>query len=154
MIGISAIIAVSGLLAIVLVIVCKKCSNHKYVRKVIDFCQNKKREIFWNAAIRYSLQSYLDFAVSGFLMLAISKDRTPRKLGISVSTLVVLIALPLFYLGLIYRKFKVLDAPCVKEAYGTLWGNSPTSRFEAVTHNVEFMIRRLAFAAIAVFAGL
>jgi hypothetical protein len=144
LVGLSIItIAVMGL-----IFACKSCSA-----RIVRLCQQIKQQIFWNAIIRYSLQSYLDFAITASLAVAIRTSTSKPKLGIYSCLLLLLAVAPAGYFLLLRKKFPQLKSQELRLKIGTLYQSINVKSFSAVCYNVAFLVRRLIFAVITAFAG-
>ena len=92
------VIVVLGILTFILVSKSKKYRGQRHLRNFFDFCKRQKQKIFFNAIIRYSLQSYLDLAVASLLGAKVTENRTKSKLVTTIFLLVYVLLLPMFYL--------------------------------------------------------
>lgn len=147
------VILLFGILTFILLSKSKKYSNHRLLRKFFDFCKRQKQQIFFNAIIRYSLQSYLDLAVASLIGVRVSENRTKSKLATAVFLMVYVLMLPILYLGFLFKNYDSLESPAMVQKFGTLYSNC-RKRWSAVTYNVEYLSRRFLFAIITVTTGL
>lgn len=163
MIAASVILLVFSVVVILLALALKKYSTHRYSQKVIEACENFKKQIFFNGIIRMTLQCYLDFAISTSLALNINGQKSKakvafsefmlNKVAFSATLFFIILLLPAVYFILLKKNFPVMHDQKVQELFGTLFLGGTLKRFDAVLFNVEFLVRRALFAMVAVFIG-
>jgi hypothetical protein len=154
------VVIVAALVSVSVFLLLKR--QHSFTVKLVGYLNDVKKTIFWNTIIRTFIQSYLEFSVSTLLLTTVKEptistdkpiDPTKSdyvKAGLQLS---VLIVVPIGLYCLLRYKFKELGNEDVKQKIGTLYEGIKSSQTAATTYFIVFMVRRLLFAFITVFAG-
>jgi len=82
----------------VIIYLCR--NNESWVKRIAN---EQKKKFFWNGAIRTSLQSYLDFAVSSFTVLATASTSSARSISLASFSVLLLVCLPVCYYMLLNK---------------------------------------------------
>ena len=110
-----------------------------------------KAKLFWNAFIRYSLESYLKWAFVSLTVLSSIQNRSLIEKVAVIICISILSTLPFIYLTILFRKREMLTQEAQKAKIGSLFlGIRHFSIFQA-SYSVIFLLRRLAFIALLVF---
>jgi len=105
-----------------------------------------KNKIFYNAFIRFSLQSFLKFMIAACTTLSLLDWASGLQQGvISILMIVVLLLLPCLYVAVMYKQFVHLDLPSVKARIGSLYLNMNPEKVTSLAYSIFFLLRRSFF---------
>ena len=127
----------------------RMCAMTKY--SVYKCYMTIKTKIFWNALIRFSLQSFLKLMMGACLTLSLLKwgDTGEIQQGvISIFLIVTLGLLPFIYVYVMYRKFDDLRMPSVRDRFGTIYNNMNPKKVSALAYVTVFIARRSLFVLL------
>ena len=138
------------LIVLVAILVAKSCKLSKKNKQRVQYL---KRKIFYNSIIRYILLNTLKFYMSAMVVLKKS-DGNGAKFAQSVSFLLFLSALPIYFLTVVYRNRESLEMKEKSSKFGALYSGKNVSN--RAKHRVwlfpmTFFYRRLIFICVSVF---
>jgi hypothetical protein len=119
----------------------------EFGRTIGLLCSRAVRAFFWSGFVRIILQCYLDFSVTALLLFVMQGSFIAAAVGVTLG-LVGFLA----YTGW-WLKMKQADLDAYEETVGTLFRGIKTEKLSSIMYYIVFMVRRLAFATITVFAG-
>ena len=127
----------------------RMCAMTKY--SVYRCYMTIKTKIFWNALIRFSLQSFLKIMMGTCLTLSLLHwvNRGEVMQGVtSILMIVVLVLLPFLYAYVMYRKFDDLWLPSVRDRVGTIYNNMNPEKVSALAYAIVFLGRKSLFVLL------
>ena len=112
------ILAVVTILALLTSVAMKKLGYSRRIQQLV------KRKLFWNAFIRTSLHSYIKTAFIYLGAMALLKWSTffsVVKSLLSITVVLILVTMPVFYASVLYRNQEVLGFAVINKMIGSLY---------------------------------
>ena len=147
--GIMFLVAVIILIFVLVLFLSKNCVYRDY--RLYKAYMTIRQRIFWNAFIRYALQSELKLLISAcsVVMLEASKDLPDiMNMVFPIMMLFFLLLCPLLFLRVMMKYRKELGKPSVKDRIGTLYLGLRPERDYVVSYSMVFILRRIIFVII------
>jgi len=147
------VVALVVCLCILFFILVKCMGNRPFFTKLKNMAKKELDALVWNGVIRTVIQCYLDFSMVVCLMYMIADDAPngqKTKLTGYVLT-AVLLAIPVFFIWLMYHYRSRLEE--LKPKIGVLYVDYDVTRMMARHYFIVFLIRRIGFSFISVYAG-
>jgi len=149
--GLMLIIGVLILIVVVALIVASCFVQHSY--SAYKTYQGIKESIFYNAFLRYMLQSVLKIGLASATTLSAiswSNFRTASLLSVVSGSVILLLmgTSPIIFGLALHRNFEKLPRPSTKKAIGTIYLSIKDQNKVALTYSSVFMLRRLIFIGI------
>ena len=112
-----------GIVILIVTIIVLLCGifRKKLSVKVVRAVDKLKRKLFWNTFIRYTLQSYLKIAFVSIPSLYILTTKGGFEIVSVMFNILLLLALPIVYTVLLYRKRDTMTTESTKEKFGSLF---------------------------------
>ena len=157
LVGKSAIMIIIGfifLLALLLLCCLKPLIYCDY--RIYRIYRLMKQKIFYNALIRYALQSALKFEMAAFGTIYVSSTISTEG-GFDSNSIAswVIIAffglLPLFFGLVMYRKGDDLCYLSVKNQIGSMYSGCKTNSVSALMYSIIFLYRRMTFVIVTYY---
>ena len=139
------ILAIVTVLVIITSLVLKKLG---YSRRIQQFLKDR---LFWNTFIRTSLHSYIKAAFIYFTMMTLLDWSTifdAAKSLLSITVVLILITLPVFYASVLYRNQEVLKFARINRMIGSLYLDLRHWKMTQLAYTVIFLLRRLIFVIL------
>jgi len=141
-------LALAIVLAIFLVFFfsCRCCIYRDY--KCFSRYMNLKQKIFYNAFIRYAIQSTLKLQISACMTLSALNWEESSQLGqgvVSIFLIFVFLTLPVVFVCILWRNYEHLNTLSMRKKIGTLYPGINTESKVALLYTIVFLLRRSLF---------
>lgn len=137
-----------GVLFFIQICVLSKYSHYKLYMSI-------KQRIFYNAFIRYILQSYLKLEIATSTALFYAQwDKSLKYYIIGVTSLVgvvLLVLMPVLFYYILYKQKDKLQVHSVKSKIGSLYLGMRTDKYSQLFYLVVFLLRRSLFVGLTWF---
>ena len=128
------------------------CFRSQAVRDTIERFKNKY--IYWNMYLRFTLEFYLEIAISACITVRRFRYETGTEFVLTAYAMSLLMILTIATVGsatFIRTEYQRLDDDGKKENFDSLYLGLKSDKMKALLYPSVYMVRRLIFALVIVF---
>ena len=144
------LLGVLVVMAIIITLLVKTCKTGS---KIYGLFTKIKGKIFWNAILRFILQSYLKIALATTFSLYLASFGTDMEIVnfvLSIAILLILLGMPILFAVVLHKNRNMLSTEELKAKIGSIYLGIRVNNVSHRFYSSVFLIRRMTYAILTI----